>query len=269
LQKRVRHFHQILFLFKVCYIPPELLEPNEHKPKTVSDSQNNRKKSLAQRKQASKVPKSEKILFGESISPVPKLTSICPTFDDSNTIYTKAGKRDSLLSASESSLGSATVVAEPLHSSTVATQLNETKTTVKVTEVTMFRTKKYDSSSKATRIFESKNTESKTKEEKFVDSKMIESKTCESRDLSLTASERKNLVTKAVEVRALEVKKTEVGEDAEFTTKTCRSMETKTLDTVETASKLSVEKSSQNRLDSVLNRSLPDLGKFFLMRNRW
>ncbi len=179
------------------------------------------------------------------------------------------GKRDSLIFGSNNSLGTETLVNEPISvmpatnkTTTVATQLNETKTTVKVTEVTMFRQKKYDSSLKGTRIFESKNTESKSREEKFIDRKRIESKTCQSRDLSLKAEETKDLSTKAIEIKAVEVRNTEVGEDAEFTTKLSRSMETKTCDTLRKDSKFSTEQSAMSsRLDSILNTSLPDLGR--------
>lgn len=218
-----------------------------------------------QRKQSHKIPKSERILFGESQTEFPKLHSICYTFDDSNTIYTKAGRAEALKEAS-SILTSESE--EKPSSSTIATQLNETITKVKVTEMTMIKKKKYDSSTRGVKTFESKTTESRSFEQKYLDQKVLESKKFESKAVELTAAETKNLETKSVQMNASELKSFELKNN-EYTTSESKNMETRLKNTADVSKKHSIEQSHDSSLGSKFNKSLPDLsvdkGKFILM----
>lgn len=233
------------------------------------------RKKTQNRKPSHKVPKSEKILFGESIgSSQSKMRTIVYNFDDSNTIYTKAGKPDSLTKAeSNTSLGALTLVDEPMElerpasSSTVAVQMSEVKTTTKVTEISMVKTKKYDSSAKGFKVFESKLTDSKTLEQKSLDHKVIESKAYESKGVELKATEITKLETKSIDIKASEVRNS-LFKDSEYTSNEARSMETNTIAGSEKSTKYSIE-SNLGKLDSKLNTSLPDLGKFNVCYCMW
>ena len=213
-----------------------------------------------QRKQSHKIPKSERILFGESQTEFPKLHSICYTFDDSNTIYTKAGRADALANSQETAslISSETLAEEKPLSSTIATQLNETITKVKVTEMATFKKKKYDSSSKGVKTFESKTTESRSFEQKYLDQKVLESKKFESKAVELTAAETKNLETKSVQMNAAELKSFELKNN-EYTTSESKNMETRLKNTTDISKKHSIEQSHENTIDSKFNKSLPDL----------
>jgi len=252
-------------LIQVCYVPPDILEKMEAKTKLSSEAAS--RKKTQNRKTYHKIPKSEKILFGDSIgSSQSQIRTICYNFDDSNTIYTKAGKADTLTKAgSNTSLGAITLIDEPIEveqpiSSTVAVQINEVKTTTKVTEITMVKTKKYDSSAKGLKITESKVTDSKTIEQKSLDSKVIEAKKYESKGVELKATEVTKFETKSIDIKASEVKNS-LFKGNEFTSSEARSMETNTIVGSEKSTKYSIDQ-SLGKLDSKLNSSLPDLGKF-------
>ena len=142
---------------KVCYVPPSILEPIETKSQLMNAD--NRKRPS---RKCIHVPKSEKILFGETQS---KLHSNVFTFDDSNTIYTKVGKVEA---------PAAVEVSEPASASS-------NKTTIKTTIETMSK-KTVRSSTSTIKTFESKKLEFKSIETdafelKSLDAKIVNEKT--------------------------------------------------------------------------------------------
>ena len=135
-------------------MPPSILEPIETKSQLINAD--NRKRPS---RKCIHVPKSEKILFGETQS---KLHSNVFTFDDSNTIYTKVGKIDT-----------------PTVSESVPATSN--KTTIKTTIETMSK-KTVRSSTSTTKTYESKKLEFKSIETdafelKSLDAKIVNEKT--------------------------------------------------------------------------------------------